>query len=205
MESAVREPSHNYDPLAGFSLGIPQNTVPFDIGGIRSGLQDALKQTDCREFIENLLDAAKTKKNPLAKSGDIMTLFESVVSGQGFTRTAPPGSAGHGNPIGRISDNNAGIFLFGSPKNSAAIVLHFDIEGTLHELLHHAGSKDYYSDATFAKIVNDIPEYAALARTPFPLDGASKKDRKALENDPGSTRWGVYWDDLLRQKCFHGN
>jgi len=72
----------------------------------------------------------------------------------------------------------------------------------LHELLHLAGLKSYYTDAQFARIVNGIPQYAAVARVPFPLDGADKQTTKELLEDPGDIRWGGYWGDVLQQKCF---
>ena len=190
--------------VPGGQTGFEQNPQPpkFDEPGIKKGLEDALRRWDCREFIQDLLDAAKSKKNPLAKGGHIMTLFESVLSGQGFVRTAPDRSAGFGNPIGRVADDDAGIFLKGSTKHSAKVQLRFDTMGAMHEILHHAGSKSYYSDALFAQIVNGIPQYSALARVPFPLDRADPKTRKELLKDPGNTRWGAYWGDVLRQKCF---
>ena len=131
-----------------------------------------------------------------------MDLFDSVLSGSDLQRTNPTADGGMGHPIGRVIDKNAGIALFGSPKNSPAILLRFDIEGTLHELLHLAGQKLYFTDAQFAQIVNGIPQYAALARVPFPMDRADKKTRKELINNPGDIRWGGYWNDVLKRTCF---
>jgi hypothetical protein len=178
----------------------PQNPAPFDIPGIRQGLKDALKKWDCRELIQDLLDAAKTKKNPLAKSGDIMSLFESIVNGSGgFTRTAPPGSAGYGNPLGRIAKGDAGIFSRGDARHSASLQLIFDTQTVLHELLHLAGSKRYYTDQQFAEAVQSNP--ANQSRSPYPPDTPALQSEL---KDPGAIGWGAYWDDVLKQKCFEG-
>jgi hypothetical protein len=53
---------------------MPQG-LKFEIPGIRQGLQDALKRWDCREFIQDLLEAAKSKKNSLAKGSDSHAAF----------------------------------------------------------------------------------------------------------------------------------
>jgi len=82
------------------------------------------------------------------------------------------------------------------------ILLFFDTEGAFHETMHHAGRNFYYPDVQFANIVHDIMEYRNLARVPFPLDGVDEKTRKELLANPGDTRSGAYWGDLLRQKCF---
>jgi hypothetical protein len=160
-------------------------------------LQDALKKYECRELIQDLLDAVKSKKNPLAKSGDIMTLFNSVVTGKGgFSRTAPDGSAGYGNPTGRISQGNAGIFLIGT-NYPAGVQLGFDTQGTLHELLHLAGYKTYYTDQQFAEAVHSNP--ANQSRALYPPDTPAMH---AALKDPGSLAWSSYWGDVLVQKCF---
>ena len=149
--------------------------MPFDIPGIRSGLENALKNQECRDIVNWLLNAVQSKKNPVAKGSDIMGLFESVVSGKGgFTSTAPPGSAGYGNPTGRIAKNDAGIFLFGSARNSASLQLHFDTKGALHELMHLAGSNKYYTDKQFADLVHDNPAYKS--RSPYPPDTPGHAD-----------------------------
>jgi len=175
--------------------GVPQNTQP-DITGIRNGLKEALKRWECRELITNLLDAVKSKKNPVAKSGVIMDLFEAVVKQGGITRTRPPGSAGYGNPIGKIKNNNAAIFSAVKFKDPGLQLL-ADIHTTMHELLHLAGYNRYYTDEEFARAVHNNQEYRS--RSPSPPDEPAL--RKEL-NDPGALGWGAYWNDVLMQKCF---
>ena len=174
----------------------PLPITPPDIEGIRAGLKEALKRWDCRELIQNLLDAVRSKKNPTAMSGVIMELFEAVVKQGKITRNPPTGSAGYGNPLGRIKDKNAGIFSsqkFKDPK----LQLLADTQTVLHELLHLAGYNRYYTDEEFARAVDNNQEYHS--RSPFPPNEPAL--RKEL-NDPGGLGWGAYWNDVLMQKCF---
>jgi len=199
-----------YFVIAGFDIisnmpamraAIPQNTVPFDIPGIRTGLQDALNRKGCRELVESLLNAVQSKKNSLVKGTDIMALFESVVNGKGgFTRTAPPGSAGYGSPTGQISKGDAGIFLIGRAKWSPELQLTFDIMGALHELMHLAASNKYYTDKQFADAVHDNPAYKSRGNYPPDTPALAKE----LKN-PNAIGWSIYWNDLLRQKCFENH
>jgi hypothetical protein len=173
----------------------PQNTQP-DIQGIRNGLQQALKRWECRELIQNLLDAVKSKKNPVAKNGVIMDLFEAVVKQGRITRIPPAGSAGFGNPIGKIKNNNAAIFS-AVKFNNPSLQLLADIQTTLHELLHLAGYNHYYTDEEFARAVHNNQEYRS--RSPYPPDEPALHDEL---KDPGALGWGAYWNDVLMQKCF---
>ena len=118
-----------------------------------------MSNADCAKFVDSLLRAVATKKNRLVtqytdsattKDG-ILAMFDAVRSQNGFTRTPPPGSAGYGNPIGRISK--------GMPKFLPWAVLAIPqfnlpaIKGAFHELMHMAGQKKDYSDRVFAEIV----------------------------------------------------
>ena len=132
----------------------------------------------------------------MAKSGVIMDLFEAVVSQGGITRTPPPGSAGYGNPTGKIKNNNAAIFSAVKFKDPSLQLL-ADIHTTLHELLHLAGYNRYYTDEEFARAVYNNQEYHS--RSPYPpYEPALHKELK----DPGALGWGAYWNDVLMQKCF---
>jgi RHS repeat-associated protein len=187
------------NPSGGHEAGHSSAATDPDINGIRTGLQDALKKPGCKEFVQSLLDAVKTKKNPLEKGGDIMALFESVVAQGRITRIAPLGSAGYGNPIGNIAKGDAAIFQRGGARTST-LQLIFDTEGTFHELMHFAGSKRYYTDRQFAEAVHNNPAYKS--RSPYPPD--TPQLRGELK-DPGAIGWGAYWNDVLKQKCFENH
>jgi hypothetical protein len=75
----------------------------------------------------------------------------------------------------------------------------FDTEGALHELLHLAGSKEYYTDQRFAEAVHNNPAYQS--RSPYPPDTPALHGEL---KDPGAIGWGAYWGDVLKQKCFEG-
>ena len=186
-----RQPQTRTNPTRGG----PQ-TSQADIAGIRKGLKEALKRWECRELLQNLLDAVRSKKNPVAKSGVIMDIFEAVVKQGSITRNRPKYSAGYGNPIGKIKDNNAAIFSpvkFKDPN----LQLLADIHTTLHELLHLAGYRRYYNDEEFARAVHNNQEYRS--RSPYPPDEPALHGEL---NDPTALGWSAYWNDVLMQKCF---
>jgi RHS repeat-associated protein len=177
-----------------------QNQQPFDIPGIRAGLLDALKKPGCADIVKTLLNAVASKKNPLVKNGDIMAMFESVVSGKGgFTRNKPPGSLGYGNPTGLIAKNNAGIFLLANGKLSPDIQLKLDTDGALGELMHLAGTKKLYTDREFAQAVHDL--YPGLSRAPDPFNPNSGFTKQQLA-DPNGGPYSSYFHDAVRRKCF---
>lgn len=162
-------------------------------------MQTALNNTDCSNIVNALLNDVANKKNPLVKNGDIMAMFEAVVSGKGgLTRDKPPGSLGYGNPTGSIAKGNASIYLIGSPGLSAAAQLANDVEGTLGELMHLAGSKQYYTDRDFAEFVHQ--DYPGLSRAPYPLDANYPFRKEALAN-PNSGGWSSYFHDAVKRKC----
>jgi RHS repeat-associated protein len=183
----------------------PQTNVPFNQAGIKKGIEEALKNPECADFVKELLDAVATKGNPLYKNGDISALFDSLASQSkgGFTRTAPPGSAGYGNASGLVSKGDASIYLFGNPNISSAAQTILDTMGTFHELMHLAGSKGRYTDRRFAEVVRGNPAWSNLSRAPWPGDKSFQFFKRASKNDNDGA-WSSYWGDVLIQKCFGG-
>jgi hypothetical protein len=181
----------------------PENAAPFDINGIRNGLQNALSKPRCGTLVNSLMNAVATRKNPLNSEfsqGGIMALFESVVSGKGgLTRNPVEGSAGYGSPSGSIAKGDAGIFVKGYPNLSPGEQLAADVKGVLGELMHHGGQNKYYTDRSFADIVHR--DYPGQSRSIWPGDKSYKYYKEARKND-NHIGWSYYFHYLPNLRCF---
>jgi YD repeat-containing protein len=178
----------------------PQNSAPNE-NAIRDGLKKALSDTDCAKLVDALLNAVATKKNPLVSQyiqGGIMGMFEAVMLEDGLTRNPPPGSAGHGNPIGNIAQGNAQIFVESRPFGSAD-QLQTDVKGVLAELMHLGGQKASYTDRAFANIVHN--DYPKLTTSIWPGDKSYKYHKDALKDD-NHIGWSYYWHYAVNRTCF---
>jgi hypothetical protein len=179
---------------------IPQKPG-FNENGIRDGLKKALSNPDCAKLIDALLNAVATKKNPLVSQygqGGIMGMFEAVILEDGLTRTAPPGSAGYGSPIGNIAQGDAAIFV-GSVPFGPADQLQVDVKGVLGELMHLGGQRKYYTDRAFAEVVHR--DYPGLSRSIWPGDKNYKFHKDAQKN-PNHIGWSYYFHYAVNKTCF---
>lgn len=174
--------------------------TPFNKDLIKELVIEALGKEPCADFSKRILDAVSSKKNPALGGGNLATIFGLFLSNGGdYTRTAPKGSAGYGNPIGRImGKRGARIYTSHATGWQAS----FDADGTIGELFHLAGSKEYYGDKLLADAAHAIPEYAAL------MDAALKPKVNIYsgryEKIPDETpEYGhsIYFHHLQKLKC----
>src|ERR1700682_449995 len=171
--STFREYAHD----VRFQFFIPQNTdqpAP-NVAGIRANLATALQDGDCANFIKDLLDRISSENNPLVEHGDLLKVFDKVVSQGGLVRKP---SAGGGLAYGSVRGKDAAIF-FGpvggavvrdGPEAISNFLLWADSDSVIHELIHLAGM-DSYSDAQLARTVDQMPDTPILGDVQFPTGG----------------------------------
>ena len=139
----------------------PQN-AQFDIPNITRLVNQTLSNPNCLTFYQRILTAANKNNAPL-DNGNMKDIFKRFLDQKkgGLTRKKPANNAGWGGITGHLPDGNAEIFSpdFGPDQRNF-----LDAQATLAELMHHAGSKAWYSDYELAVAANRIPEYAKLFR-----------------------------------------
>jgi hypothetical protein len=175
-----------------------QTQVPFDVPGIRRGIDMIWNNSDCRGLILDMLNAVKSRGNPIESGGNMETLFERLINGKGgLSRNQPPAGALHGGSVsGSFRENNATVHAPGNTANPNLTVrgqLVNDITTTAAELMHLAG-KNWYSDSDFAEVVRDNPKWAASNW----LDDYYKKPQPYSKNVNSS----AYWHPVLDNLCF---
>jgi len=108
------------------------------------------------------LNAVSSQSNPVYPAGgslaDVFKAFLNQKAHTLFTRAAPPGSEGYGNPIGNIRNGTASIYSAPATGNQTL----FDADATISELFHLAGQNKWYSDKELA-IALSKSSYAGLA------------------------------------------
>src|ERR1700752_1735912 len=189
-------------------LRIPQIQLPqtIPVGDLKALLQERLSFSDCAEYITKLLNkvAELNPSNPLG-STDILSLYDQI--------TLPPNGGfvisrnlvvvdpetGRRYPVagytdGSLVNGNARVHIsfvesYGAPNNfnlrHAAITYGLT---ALHEIIHQAGGKGYYTDyqlAVAAKALNQEAEWS-------PLTGGGIDS--VLKNSG-------YWDSELKKHC----
>jgi RHS repeat-associated protein len=173
----------------------------FNENAIREGLKKALSNPKCKTLVDSLLNAVAIKKNPLASQysqGGIMGMFEAVMLEDRLTRNPPPGSGGHGSPIGNIARGNAAIFVEFRSWDRAGQPL-ADLKGVLGDLMHLGGEKKFYTDRAFANIVHR--DYPGLTIQMWPGD-PNYKHYQAAKNNENSIEWSYYWHQAVNTTCF---
>ncbi|HET8669063.1 MAG TPA: RHS repeat-associated core domain-containing protein, partial [Candidatus Saccharimonadales bacterium] len=180
--------------------GAPDTRVTtIDPDGIRSALDQMLQTGGCGQFIEELINRlAADTKNPFV-SDYAPDLFDSVRNAKkgGFIR----GGLADKNKVsatvsGQIRSGNAAIYLnsnfdgsFDAQAEAKAIIA-VDTFNTLHELVHHAGSKGYYSDI---QIAQTLSKWLGVPGLPVRKKGESRQDF--------IYRNSSYFSGVLREKC----
>lgn len=135
----------------------PQN-VGFNMAEITKRINQTLSNPDCLSFYQRILSSA-SPKNPPLDNGNMVDIFRRFLaqSKGGLTRKRPKDNAGFGGAFGRLTDGDAKIF---SPDFGPEFREFLDAQATLAELMHHAGSKEWYTDYELAVAAHNIPEYA---------------------------------------------
>lgn len=177
----------------------PQELVgkifPIDTAGIRAELERLMSKPRCAEFVKELIRRASENAAPdntVVAEGDVLKIFDLVLTQKGVIRAGEPGSleGGTGNfATGSIATNNAGIqiglFLPGAPltrEQLRAEYLRSDGRIALHETIHHSG-RLLYSDQDLAIVVSTMPGAPPLPTTGNRFD------------------FSRYWDRELRNSC----
>lgn len=180
---------------------VPQDTrvTTIDPAGIRGALDLMLRKGDCGKFIEELINRlAADTKNPFL-SDYALDLFDSVNGAKkgGFVRggladkyhvgATSDGSIRSGNAAIHINSNFDGVF---EPQVEAKAIIATDAFNTLHELVHHAGSKNYYSDI---QIAQTLSKWLGVPGLPTRKKGESQWDFIGRNSS--------YFSSVLREKC----
>ena len=167
---------------------------PFDIEGIRREMEKMLSKPKCAAFVKQLLELAVKNgaaDNKLVENGDVVKIFDKIVSQRGLVRagdTANGAIGGASFASGRIKDGTAriqiGVFRPGQPitrKQARLEYLKNDACFCIHETLHHA-SELGYSDEDFAIAVSTM-----IGNNP------------ELPATTDSFKFSKYWDTELRK------
>ncbi len=168
------------------------NEAP-DEEAIRSNLDKMLKTGECETFLNDLLDRLSSEENPKVH-GSVLDLFEKVnnfVRGGQATKRKVTATI-----EGRLKSGNASIhltkhFAFMSTKVEAKRegVAAIDAFNVLHEIVHLAGEKEYYTDRQVAETLWGMG-YAGL-----PIRQKGEKDEAFLRRN------SAYFSDILKTKC----
>lgn len=165
---------------------------PVDTVGIRGELDKLMSKPKCGEFVKELIKRTSENAAPdntVVAEGDILKIFDLVLTQNGVTRAGAPGSIPGANfATGSIGTNNAGIqignFRPGAPvtlEELTAAYLKSDGRVTLHETIHHSG-RLVYSDQDLAIVVSTMPG-----------------DRPPLPTSGNRFDFSQYWDRELRK------
>jgi hypothetical protein len=155
---------------------------PIDTNLIRSDLERLLSIPKCADFVQDLLARASENAAPdntLVAEGDVLKIFDLVLTQKGVIRAGAPGSQPPTPKFpfanlatGSIATNNAGIQIGGvlpgaavTEDELAALYRKNDRRVALHETIHHAG-RLVYSDHDLAIAVSTMP-----GRPPLPANG----------------------------------
>jgi len=151
---------------------------PIDTNIIREEMTRLIGKPNCAAFVRELLTRVSENAAPdntLVAEGDVLKIFDLVLTQNGVIRAGAPGSLPFspqfptGNcATGSIATNNAGIqignIIPGAPVTHdelAALYRRGDGRVGMHETLHHAG-RLVYSDQEFAIAVSTMPGMPAL-------------------------------------------
>lgn len=159
-----------------------------------------LNSGDCGKFVEELINRLGTKKNPFV-SDYALDLFGAVATQGGFVRGGLADQnrvtatvSGHifkGKKSGGATIYLNSNFEFGSPDPAAraAAVNVLDAFSVLHELIHHAGLKDYYTDRQVSLALSEMTGMPGLP------------NRKDYESEAFIGANSSYFSKVLAQKC----
>lgn len=172
-----------------------------DPQAIRKNLEKMLSTGDCGTFISDLLDRmGKTKNNPRVK-GSALDLYDMVTKQKGLVRgglaTQMKASATvDGQLIRPGKDGNASIhigsgfaFMSNTYDEKAQAVASLDAFNVLHELVHLAGSKEYYTDRQVAVALSE------MGNAGLPVRQKGESTRSFIGRN------SAYFSDILRLKC----
>ncbi len=165
-----------------------------DTAGIRAELERLMSKPKCAEFVKELIKRASANAGPdntVVAEGDVLKIFDLVLTQKGVIRAGAPGSIPGANfATGSIATNNAGIqignFRPGGPVVRAVLkemYLRSDGRVALHETIHHSG-RLVYSDQDLAIAVSTMPG-----------------DRPPLPTSGNRFDYSMYWDRQLRNSC----
>jgi hypothetical protein len=186
--------------LQTFHHAVRQDTrvTTIDPAGIRDALDRMLRKGGCGTFIKELINRlASPTKNP-SISNSALDLFDFVDKGKGgFVRggladkqrvsATVKGHIRSGNAAIHINSNFDGVF---DPQVEAKSIIANDAFSTLHELVHHAGSKDYYDDI---QIAQTLSKWLGVPGVPVRKKGESIRDFIGRNSS--------YFSGVLRDKC----
>lgn len=165
---------------------------PIDTSAIRKELEKLLSKPNCAEFVKELIKRASENAAPdntVVAEGDVLKIFDLVLTQNGMVRAGAPGSIPGANfATGSIATNNAGIQIGnvvpGAPVSKEDLRLMYlksDGRFTMHETIHHSG-RLVYSDQDLAIVVSTMPG-----------------DRPPLPTSGNRFEFSAYWDRELRK------
>lgn len=186
-----------------FSLG-SQDTrwQSVDPDGIRDALDRMLKAGDCGKFVEDLINRLGAKTKQPFVSDYALDLFDAVRSQGGFVRggladenhvgATVSGHIYNGKKRGDATIHIGSNFELGSsdPQTRADVVNKLDAFQVLHELIHHAGRNNYYTDRQVAEVLSKMTGTPGLP---------NRKDYKSDKDFLGAN--STYFSQVLAQKC----
>jgi len=173
---------------------IPQRPLglPIDIGGIREGLEKYLADSTCARFIQDLLGQVASDSNPLVEGGDLLKVFDKVVSQRGVVRDYVPGGGEARGSIGGRDGAQMAINITrfgGNPTPGEKYVLGLELDRiiALHETIHFAGLNGY----------DDFVLAAAVAK----MNHTTVPDTKGLKPLAAAFKMSNFWNQELKNKC----
>lgn len=167
--------------------------MPVDVDGVRAVLAKYLSNSDCANFISNLLGRVASAGNPLVTGGNLLGVFDAVRGQRGIVRD---NSVGGGEARGSIGGRDGGAQMVLAPtrfggnptaNEKTRIQLGIDIRVALHETIHFAGL-NIYDDRALAVGV------AAMTGTQAP----GPTGRGALADAFANS---AFFDNELRKHC----
>ncbi|HEV3470077.1 MAG TPA: hypothetical protein VG148_12205 [Pyrinomonadaceae bacterium] len=169
-----------------------QMIFPVDTAAIRVELERLLSKPKCADFVKELIKRASENAAPdntVVAEGDVLKIFDIVLTQKGVVRAGAPGSIPGANfATGSIATNNAGIqignFVPGAPvtmEELTALYVKSDGGVAMHETIHHSG-RLVYSDQDLAIVVSTMPG-----------------DRPPLPTSGNRFEFSRYWDKELRK------
>ncbi len=167
-----------------------------DIPGIRANIENALKDEDCSAFIKELLSRVSSDNNPLVEDGDLLRIFDKLMSQGGVVRAKIGGGRMDGSfeeGTATIHLESAGSLPDNSPEFRKEYLLWSDSDKIVHELIHAAGLLSY-SDYQLAVAVSQMDNTPPLPEKIIITENSTREERYHAAATPSS-----YWDGVLRQ------
>jgi hypothetical protein len=173
-----------------------------DPDGIRATIDTMLRRGGCGAFVEDLINRLAAKTSNAFVSDQVLDLFDAVARQGGFVRGGKADKERvsamiSGHIVKGRKEGNATIYLnshfeFGSsdPNVRAAVVNVLDAFNVLHELIHHAGLRDNYTDRQVAEALSTMTGTPGL-----PERRNYKNDRDFVGAN------STYFSKVLAQKC----